>query len=169
MIDGLNLKQRKDLVVHFYKAHSDRGVACTVNHFSKLGIARSTLYKIIKTFQERKTTERKVGSGRKAEKLTPQKRKRLVMAATDKCGVSQAKLALKFGVHKSYIHKVLKIRRMQTLQERKSTRMFCGERIEAEKVLQPWMLSMDVMDDEAYFTFGHCDVPGNDRFYSQNK
>ena len=107
-MDGLNLKQRKDHVVHFYKAHSDKGVAHTVNYFSKLGIARSTLYKIIKTFQERKTTERKVGSGRKAEKLTPQKRKRLVMAATDKCGVSQAKLALKFGVHKSYIHKVLK-------------------------------------------------------------
>ena len=29
------------------------------------------------------------------------------MAATDKRGVSQAKLALKFGVRKSYIHKVL--------------------------------------------------------------
>ena len=30
------------------------------------------------------------------------------MAATDKCGVFQAKLALKFGVQKSCIHKVLK-------------------------------------------------------------
>ena len=62
-MDGLNLKQRKDLVVHFYKAHSCRGVAYAVIHFSKLGIGGSTLHMIIKIFQERKTTERKVGSG----------------------------------------------------------------------------------------------------------
>ena len=25
------------------------------------------------------------------------------------------------------------------------------------------------MDDESYFPFGHCQIPGNDRFYSKNK
>jgi hypothetical protein len=46
------------------------------------------LYKILNSFQERNTTERKVGSGRNAQKT-----KRLVKASTDKNGVSQAKLA----------------------------------------------------------------------------
>ena len=107
-MDGLTLKQRKELIVNFHKAHTDEGVAYTVKHFSKKGVARSTIYKILKNFQERNTTERKSGSGRKAEKMTPQKTKRLVKAATNKNGVSQAKLAKKFGVHKSYVQKVLK-------------------------------------------------------------
>lgn len=73
--------------------------------------AGSTLYKILNSFQERNTTERKVGIGRNAQKLTHQKTKRLVKAATDKNGVSQAKLARKFGIHKSYVQKVFKLRR----------------------------------------------------------
>lgn len=93
--------------MNFYQAHRDRGVAYTLSHFNKQGIARSSLYKTIKTFQERNTAERKVGSGRIPVKLTRQK-KRLGKAATDKKGVSQAKLALKFGVNKSYTQKVLK-------------------------------------------------------------
>jgi hypothetical protein len=34
-MDGLTLKQRKKLIVNFYKAHGDEGVAYTVKHFSK--------------------------------------------------------------------------------------------------------------------------------------
>ena len=69
-MNGWRFKQRRDLV-NVYQVHSGKGVACTVNHFSKEGIARNSLYKILKSFQERNTTERKVGSGQKAEKLTP--------------------------------------------------------------------------------------------------
>ena len=79
----LSLKQRKELIVNFYEVHRHEGVAYTVKHFLKQGVARSTSYKILKSFQERNTTERKAGSGRKAKKLTPQKTKRLVKAATN--------------------------------------------------------------------------------------
>ena len=107
-MDGLTLKQRKELIVYFYKVYRDEGVAYTVKHILKQGVARSTTYKILKSFQERNTTERKVGSGRRAEILTPRKKKRLVKAATNKSGVSQTKLTQKFSVNKSYLQKVPK-------------------------------------------------------------
>ena len=100
----MSLKQRKKLIVNFYEVHGDEGVAYTVKYF----LARSTSNKTLKSFQERNTTERKAGSGRKAKKLTPQKTKRLVKAATSKNCVSQAKLAQTFGNHKSYVQTVLK-------------------------------------------------------------
>ena len=82
MMGRFRFKQGRDLV-SFYKIHSDRGVGYTVNYCSKQGIARSSLYRILKSFQERNTTERKVGSGEKALKLTSQRRKRLMKAATE--------------------------------------------------------------------------------------
>lgn len=171
------MKHRKELVVNFYKVHSDKGVAYTVKHFNRQGIARSSLYKIIKTFQERNTTKRKVGSGRKAVKLTPAKRKRLVKAATDKKGVSQTKLAQKFGVDKSYVQKVLQKEGCKSYKRKKAPD--CTEEKEMKQkrccrklirtVLTPSSSVKVVMDDESYFTFGHSQIPGNDRFYTKNK
>lgn len=36
-------------------------------------------------------------------------------------------------------------------------------------VLKPSSSVKVVMDDESYFTFGHCHIPGNDKFYTKNK
>ena len=55
-----------------------------------------------------KSAERKVGSGRPAIKLNKTSRKRLVKAAVDKKGVTEMKLAKKFGVSQPYVPRVLK-------------------------------------------------------------
>ena len=52
-------------------------------------MARSSFYKILRSFQQKDKIERNVGSGQKAEKLRTQK-KRLVKTATDKICVPQA-------------------------------------------------------------------------------
>ena len=173
----LSLKQRKELIVNFYEVHRHEGVAYTVKHFLKQGVARSTSYKILKSFQERNTTERKAGSGRKAKKLTPQKTKRLVKAATNKNGVSQAKLARKFGIHKSYVQKVLKRegckcykkQKVPEWSEEKETRQKRRCRKLSRTEMKPSSSVKVVIDDESYFPFGHCEMPGNDRFYAKNK
>ena len=54
------------------------------------------------------------------------------MAATDKCGLSQAKLALKFGVQKSYIHKVLKKEGYKNYKRDKAPECSEGKKIAAE-------------------------------------
>ena len=171
IIDRFTLKQRKELIVNFYKVHRDEGVAYTVKHFLKQGVARSTTYKILKSFQERNTTERKTGSGRRAEKLPAQKKKRLVKAAMNKNGVSQAKLAQKFGVHKSYVQKVLKKEGCKNYKKQKVPEW--TEEKELRKLtrtsIKPSSSVEVVIDDESYFPFGHSEMPGNDRFYTKDK
>ena len=109
-------------------------------------------------------------------KLTPAKRKRLVKAATDKKGVSQTKLAQKFGVDKSYVQKVLpkegfkryKRKKAPDCTEEKEIRQKRCCRKLIRTVLTPSSVKV-VMDDESYFTLGHPQIPGNDRFYTKNK
>ena len=99
------------------------------------------------------------------------------MVTIDKRGVSHTKLALKFGVHKSYIHKVLQKEGCKNYKREKAPECSKEKELMQKKyrkkliktVLKPSSSVKVVMDDEAYFTFGHCHVPGNDRFYSQNK
>ena len=55
----LGLKQRKELIVNFYEVHKDEGVACTVEHFLKQGVARSTSYDVLMSFQEKKHNRKK--------------------------------------------------------------------------------------------------------------
>ena len=52
-------------------------------------MARSSFYKILRSFQQKDKIEINVGSGQKAEKLRTQKKK-LVKTATDKICVPQA-------------------------------------------------------------------------------
>ena len=176
-MDEFTLKQRKELIVNFYKVHRDEGVAYTVKHFFKARVARSTTYKILKSVQERNTTERKVGSGRRAEKLTPQKKKRLVKAATNKNDVSQAKLAQKFSVHKSYVQKVLKKEGCKSYKKQKvsewteekdSRQKRCCRKLTRTE-MRPSSSVKVVIDDESYFPFGQNEMPGNDRFYTKDK
>ena len=176
-MDELTFKQRKELIVNFYKVHRDEGVAYTVKQFLKQGVARSTTYKILKSFQERNTTERKVVSGKRAEKLTPQKKKRLVKAAMNKNGVSQAKLTQTFSVHKSNEQKVLKkdgCKRYKKqkvpewTEEKESRQKRCCRKLTRTE-MKPSSSVKVVIDDESYFPFGHNEMPGNDKFYTKDK
>ena len=102
------LEKQRNCIVNYYIANKDKGKAFTCAKFKKEGVARSTVYSVLKTFEERKTVQRKPGSGRPTSKTTPAVRKRIVKAASDKAGVSSRKLAGKFGVCACTVRKVLK-------------------------------------------------------------
>ena len=55
-------KVLRNRVVKFFENHKDEGKIVTVRHFIAEHVSKSTLYRIL----NRKTTERKPGSGRKA-------------------------------------------------------------------------------------------------------
>lgn len=176
-MEGVSLKTRRDLIVQFYELHKSLGEKYTVKHFKDLGVARSSIYKIIRTYQDRKTTERQPGSGRPALKLTPQRRKRLVKAAKDKGGVSQAQLGQKFDVHQTYIGKVLKKEGLRYFKRKKAPE-WTPEKEERQKrccrrltrtVCKPSTTVEVVMDDESYFPYKHDKLPGNDGYYTDNK
>ena len=74
----LILKQRKELIVNFYKVHRDECVAYTVKHFWLEG-----------------------WKWEKSLKIDTSKEKVIGECCDEKNGVSQAKLVQKFSVHKS--------------------------------------------------------------------
>ena len=65
---------------------------------------RSTLYDILGRYEKRKTTERKMGSGRTAHELPASKRRWVRQAANNKKCQSQ-KLAARFNVRRAYVYR----------------------------------------------------------------
>ena len=176
-MEEVDLKTRRELIVQFYNLHESAGKSYTVKHFSKLGIARASVYKVLKNYQERGSTERAPGSGRPAVKLPRARRRRLVKAAQDKGGVSLVKLARKFEISKPYVQKVLKNEGVKYYKRKKAPE-WTPEKEERQKrccrrltrtVAKPSSSVEVVMDDESYFPWKHDKIPGNDGFYTRDK
>lgn len=172
----LSLKQQRESIVNFYIEHKEKGKSFTCAKFKKEGVARSTIYSILRTFEERKTTDRKTGSGRASHKVTSQVRKRLVKAASDKAGVSSRKLAGKFGVCASTVSKVLREEGIKYLKRLKAPATIPGQeerqrtrcRKLSRDVLPAHSSHQIIMDDESYFSLKGDHMPGNSGYYSAN-
>ena len=98
-------------------------------------------------------------------------------AATNKNGVSQVKLAQKFGAHESHVQKVLKKEgcknyKKQTVSEwtegKELRQRLCCTKL-TRTAMKPSSSVKVVMDDESYFPYGHSEMPGNDRFYTEDE
>lgn len=176
-MEDLSELERRKLIGKFYEKHRDRGKAFTVAHFQLMGVSRRTVYSILKRFDEGKTAERKKGSGKVAVKLPAARRRRLVKAACDKTGVSERKLARKFGISQPYVAKVLKEEGVRHYQRQKCPEWTPEQQERQRRCLRKLRRdfcppSSDVkviVDDESYFTFRHHDIPGNDGFFTQDK
>jgi len=57
-------------IVQYYTTHRNVGKLPTVQHFMSEGVPRSTIYNIIKNFEQGKSVKRKSGSGRKTKITT---------------------------------------------------------------------------------------------------
>ena len=55
--------KQEERVITFYKRHESKGPVYTVKHFADEGVPERSVYHIIKTFKQRLTTKRAVGSG----------------------------------------------------------------------------------------------------------
>ena len=176
-METLSEKLRRDIVVQFYKEYSDRGECFTIDHLMRMKMKRSTLYDILGRYERRKTTKRKRGSGRTAQKLPVLKKRQLKRAANDKKGVSHRKLAAKFNVSRSYIGKVLRSQNVKYFKRQKcpdstpeqQTRQIKCLRSMNRKLCPPKSDVVIILDDESYFPLKHDEMPGNDGFYSDNK
>lgn len=170
-------KKNRETIVNFYCANKEKGKAFTFSRFKKEGVAKSTVYSILKTFEERKTVERKPGSGRRCAKLTPPVKKRLLKAACDKKGVSCRKLAGKFNVDPSHVCRVLRKEGVSFHKRRKAPANKPGQEEKQQKRCRK--LSRDifpaksatkiVMDDESYFCLKGDNMPCNSGFYTRDK
>ena len=133
------------------------GTNSTVKPFKQLGVAKSTIYKVLQSLENWWDTEKQLASGRPAVNLTKGKRKQLVNAAMDSDRVSLTKNANKFGVHQIYVQ-----REGLKYYKRKFTKVdfWEGQRPDSRSLVGnswPWWLKKPattvqaVMDVESYF------------------
>lgn len=177
VMEGLSLVERRKTIELYWKANKTLGKAAVVKHFVSLGVPQQTVYRLLAKLERGQTVERKPGSGRPAAKLPPAARRRVVKQACDKKGVSVRKLAGKFGVSKSYVHKTLKEAGVKHFK-RQSAPHWTPELEERQKkclrklnrtFCQPSSPVEIVMDDESYFVYKNDKTPGNDGYHTQDK
>ena len=82
--------------------------ADTVSHFTEEGFSRPTIYRTISTYLARGSVEHGKGAGRPVKIMTPGNKNRLRRAVNNTTGVSQNRMAAKFGCSQPYISKTLK-------------------------------------------------------------
>ena len=82
--------------------------AYTVSHFTEEGFSRPTIYRTISTYLARGSVEHGKGAGRPVKIMTPGNKNRLRRAVNNTTGVSQNRMAAKFGCSQPYISKTLK-------------------------------------------------------------
>ena len=66
---AISKKALRSTVFNFYQIHKDKGPLYTIKHFEGQ-YSRGYLYRLLKTFDKRKTDERKKGTGTKGKKLS---------------------------------------------------------------------------------------------------
>ncbi|KAL4490736.1 hypothetical protein ABPG72_021790 [Tetrahymena utriculariae] len=166
-------EQNRERIYNFYLENKVKGKHDTFLHFQAEGIAKSTIYDIIKRAQEGTPVKRIVGSGRIAKKMNKKNIKILVKMIDHNDKVSQRQAARRFECVHSHISKTLKthtqIRYMKkkkvpkrTQEQQNNAKIKCGELNKKYKDVN-W-----VIDDESYFTLSHSTINGNDSFYSSN-
>ena len=108
-------------------------------------------------------------------KLSKKKIDCLVESVNNRCGVTQRKLARRFGVHQSTISRNLRRRTSVVIRRRKkapkmnSTEQETRAQENCDKLYRMLVNGCDIiMDDEKYFKLSGDNVPGNRYFYSND-
>ena len=136
-------------------------------------VPRSTIYEIIKRFQDGIGPVRQPGSGKKPKLMTKSGIDKLCKIFVHKCGIFQRKAARKMKCDQSYICKTLKtktsIRKRKKIKipartdiQKSNARKLC-RRIFCNFRKRYWIL-----DDESYFTLDNSEINGNNNFYSND-
>ena len=154
-------------VVSFYKTYENEGLLFTVRHFKAEGRSERTIRYIIKTYKERNTTERKVGTGKQRKCMTEEKVRELYKLMNHKDGLNYSSAARKFGCHRKTIRYWLMKRQIKKYKKKKCPK-YTQTQEELVRRQCAWMYrkfrKLDfVIDDEKYFTLSHS---LNDSFFS---
>ena len=174
-MEGVSEADRRKVIGSFYQKHWSMGKAYTCKYFLKLGISKSTTYRVMKKMDKGDSLARKVGSGRKAEKMTSKRVSTLERYMKDNLGASQRKAALKFGVSIAYVNKIVRTKTRLSYQRRKRVPGATDQQKKKQKErcsrlrrnqMNTKNKAQIIMDDESYFSFKGNNQPGNRGFYS---
>jgi hypothetical protein len=156
----INKNELKEEIGKFYNENRDRGKNFTVKHYQRK-LPKSSIYRIIKRFEEEGNVKRKCGSGQKRKELSQNQKRALRRLLEGKVGISERWLGRKFNRD----HKTIKKDIADMGYERKK-RVNAPKVTEKQKITQKKRLNkvvkgslkatngLDViMDDESYYPF----------------
>ena len=161
-------------VVQFYESHKDEGKRATVLHYKREGVSKSTIYTILKNFETRNSSARKVGSGRPATIMTARRLKWLKKTMKKENQPSTREIGRQLNCSHSYVVKTIKRKsNLQCKKKVKGPRYTEKEKAEVKKSCRKlYSLSKCkdfVLDDEKYFSLSGCHMPGNEYYYTDGK
>lgn len=145
-----------------------------VNHFVKEGIARRTMYDVLKKLETEEPIRDKKRTGRPSS-WTPARTRKLKRLANNRRGVSQTKLARKFDVSQQAIGKKLTKMGIYYRKREKTPKYSEEKQLRAKKLSSKLYRqlvgsnSCIIIDDEKYFCFGGDNMPGNLGYYTDDK
>ena len=145
-----------------------------VKHFEQEGFKRSTMYKIIKRYRIGLPIEHHSRDGRPPF-FNRKSLKHLQNATANRVGVSQRKLARKFGVGKTIRHDNLKKLGLKYYKRQKAPK-YTEQQLrqiprKCKKISYQLTTAQTfiIIDDENYFSFSSNHMPGNTGFYAFDK
>lgn len=176
-MDQLNRDQRRLVIGKFYESNRDMGKRYTVDHFQRMKVPLSSIYDVIQRVENNISLQRRPGQGRVPKLMTKTKVNQLIKKVDGRKGISQIKLALNYGIDRSYISKILKKngvnyfkRQTKPKQTEKQKQVIKTRIIKLSKNQFRPTNGMDIiMDDESYFPMSGENIPGNDGYYSRDK
>jgi len=153
-------EQRRKIVCNFFDSHPEWSKARIVSHFVEEGMIRRTVYNILATYASRKTTNRKVGSGKTCTLNDPLVKKKLRQATQGKVAKSYKELARKFQCDDKTVKKHLQSMGMKRKTRKSKPATTQGkEHVQKQRlqrlVKEIFFAENDVIcirDDESYFT-----------------
>ena len=150
----------REKVVSFYLKHSDKPLVFTVKHFQSEGCHRMKIYRIIKTYKERQTTERKKNLYDYRRVMTKEKVKKLYRMPNHSDKFNYSSAGRKFITHRKNIRYWLKKKNIKQYKKKKCPKYKSEDQKEVVRLQCQWLYrncrQYDfVINDEKYFTLSH--------------
>ena len=145
-------------VYKFYDKHAYLGKSFTVRHFMSEGVARRTIYQILKDAENGKPPTRQPGSGRIAKITTNKMLARLSKDFDNQCGISQRQAAKKYGCAISTINWALQTkcgisyRKKKKIPARTETQKTAAK-TKCGRLMRTFRSRDWALDDESYSLF----------------
>ena len=137
-------------------------------------MAKTTIYRILKRYEQQGSVARATGSGRPVVKMTRTKMAQLKRLVDHKTGVSQRSLAIRFDCTQGYISRTVKRLKVRCLKRAKAPRYRddAAKREAMKRCRKMYNLykGLDfVIDDEKYLGLTGFQMSGNRHFYTSDK
>lgn len=168
---GKQFETRKKILSKY-----NQNTAASYSKIAKnVGVAKSTVQKVISNYKKTFTIERKVGSGKKAGPIDTNLANKVISAFKKNPSLSLRDVAKKCNTSKSYVHKVKQNRGFKsykvTVAPDRDEQKNKIAKTRSRKLYENFLTKVDcvIMDDETYIKGDFKQMPGQNYYVAEAK